>query len=763
MATVIDAVLRLKDQMTPILHKVTGELQEHEKVNIRTSKSISKTGDAFTSLGAKISLMTAPLTAAATAGLKLNAQFEAGMAKISTLVDTNVVSMNKLKQGIRDVSDATGESVTDLAEAEYQAISAGVDAAHVTQFLGDTTKAAVAGFTDNKTAIDGVTTVLNSYGMAADQASKITDQMLLTQNLGKTTFGELAQSIGQVTPVAVQLHVSTDELFASLAALTKNGINTAEAMTSVRAVMNSIIKPSSEAAKTAQELGLDFSAAHVQSVGFAKFMDEVKEKTGGNVEVMGKLFSNTRALTGVLSLTGNAANDFKNSLDAMKNSAGATDEAFEKMMKNDPTRATQVALNSLHNAAMDFGAALAPLLLRTSKAIKTLADVLRNMDPAVRNFIYGFLQAVIVFGAVSMAIGKVITMYSSLFSTVTKFGSAINKAGGVSKYIAKHLEGFKKLGASAIKLLGIVRKVMSGLRLAMLTSPLGIALLALTVVIGIVITHFETFKEVCMTVWNKVSDVFNSAVGRMSGRIKYLQVRFNELVQKVSAIFARMSSAIDTHSTAIETILNTVGSVFTVVASLIIEVISTAVSVIADVISTAIDVFGNLIDFVQNVFAGNWSDAWNNIKNIFSDIWNGIKNIAKDVLNGISGMLDAIIGKSHDAESAAKEAKSADTPGNWTGTPYFSGGVTWLHEQGPELVKLPTGAEIIPHSESMKEEYRRGLAQGAQTNAASVSVSVEKLADSIVVREEADIDKIAETLVFKIKQSSINMMKGALV
>lgn len=314
--------------MTPILHKVTGELQEHEKVNIRTSKSISKTGDAFTSLGAKISLMTAPLTAAATAGLKLNAQFEAVMAKISTLVDTNVVSMNKLKQGIRDVSDATGESVTDLAEAEYQAISAGVDAAHVTQFLGDTTKAAVAGFTDNKTAIDGVTTVLNSYGMAADQASKVTDQMLLTQNLGKTTFGELAQSIGQVTPVAVQLHVSTDELFASLAALTKNGINTAEAMTSVRAVMNSIIKPSSEAAKTAQELGLDFSAAHVQSVGFAKFMDEVKEKTGGNVEVMGKLFSNTRALTGVLSLTGNAANDFKNSLDAMKNSAGATDEAF---------------------------------------------------------------------------------------------------------------------------------------------------------------------------------------------------------------------------------------------------------------------------------------------------------------------------------------------------------------------------------------------------------------------------------------------------
>lgn len=763
MATVIDAVLRLKDQMTPILHKVTGELQEHEKVNIRTSKSITKTGEAFVGLGTKISLLMAPLTAAATEGLKLNAQFEHGMAKISTLVDTRIVSMNQLKQGIREVSDATGESVTDLAEAEYQAISAGVDAAHVTQFLGDATKAAVAGFTDNKTAIDGVTTVLNSYGLATNQASKITDQMLLTQNLGKTTFGELAQSIGQVTPVAVQLHVSTDELFASLAALTKNGINTAEAITSVRAVMNSIISPSAEAAKTAASLGLEFNAAHIQSVGFANFMNEVKEKTGGNVETMGKLFGNTRALTGVLALTGNAANDFKNSLDAMKNSAGATDEAFEKMMKQDPTRAMQVALNSLHNAAMDFGAALAPLLLRISIAVKTLSNVLKNMDPTVRSFIYGFLQTTIIFGAVSMAIGKVIVMYGELFATVTKFGSAVSKAGGITKYVTNHLEGLKKIGAGAIKLLGIVRNVMSGLRLAMLTSPLGIALLALTVVIGIVITHFETFKEVCTIVWNKVSDVFNSAVGRMSGRIEALRQRFSELAAKVSAIFGRMSSAINTHSQAIEIIMNTVGSVFTVIAALIIEVISTAVSIIADVISTNIEVFSNLIEFIQNVFSGNWSAAWENIKNIFSSIWDGIKNIAKDVLDGISGMLDAIIGKSHDAENAAQNAKTADTPGNWTGTPYFSGGVTWLHEQGPELVKLPTGSEIIPHSESMKEEYRRGLAQGAQTNAASVSVSVEKLADSIVVREEADIDKIAERLVFKIKQSSINMMKGALV
>lgn len=58
--------------------------------------------------------------AAAAAGLKLHSDFERGMAKVSTLVDTNVVSLQQLSNGIRQISDETGMSVTELAEAEYQ-------------------------------------------------------------------------------------------------------------------------------------------------------------------------------------------------------------------------------------------------------------------------------------------------------------------------------------------------------------------------------------------------------------------------------------------------------------------------------------------------------------------------------------------------------------------------------------------------------------------------------------------------------------------
>ena len=252
MSTIIDAVLRLKDQFTPVLQNASKQLSEHAKTQKRVAKEIQSTGRSITELGTKIALSSAPLEAAAMSGLKLHAQFAAGMEKVSTLVDKTTVSVKELSDGVRKVSDETGESVTDLAEAEYQAISAGVDAAHVTEFLGTVTRASIAGYTDATTAINGVTTVLNSYGMSASEASKITDQMLITQNLGKTTLGELAQSIGSVTPIAKQLNVTTEELFASLASLTKNGIQTPEAITGLRAALNSVIKPSEGASKAAQ-------------------------------------------------------------------------------------------------------------------------------------------------------------------------------------------------------------------------------------------------------------------------------------------------------------------------------------------------------------------------------------------------------------------------------------------------------------------------------------------------------------------------------
>lgn len=80
------------------------------------------------------------------------AGFETALAKVSTLADTSVVSMDTIKAQLVSLSGETGVAVESLAEATYQALSAGVDTANVVDFVSTATKLSVAGFTESATA-----------------------------------------------------------------------------------------------------------------------------------------------------------------------------------------------------------------------------------------------------------------------------------------------------------------------------------------------------------------------------------------------------------------------------------------------------------------------------------------------------------------------------------------------------------------------------------------------------------------------------------
>ena len=457
---VIDAAIRLRDLFTPTVRSVNAslgtmktqmaaakqsvsglsdKLTEHERIQKRTAKSIEQTGSKISGLSDKMALLSAPLLAAATAGFKLHSDFANGIAKISTLVDTTVVSMQKVSDEIRAVSDETGAGVADLSESVYQAISAGVDAAHAVGFVKDMTIAAKAGFTDTTTAVNGVTTVLNAYGKSAEEATAVTDQMLLAQNFGKTSFGEMAQSMGNVIPIAAQLNVSTQELFGSIAVLTKNGIRTSEAITGLKAAYSNILKPSAEAAKLAQSLGLEFNAAHLQSVGWVKFLDEVKRATGGDAEQMAQLFGSVEGLNSILVLTGKGAGDFDKVMDQMAQSAGMTREAYEKMLT--PSEQMQIAMNQLKNAGMDLAVSFTPYFKAMSMRVKELAAWFRALTPEQKTLIGQVAFGIVTFQLFGSTLGRVLTVGGRAFGTFNSIATGISKAGSVSKYLSTQSAG----------------------------------------------------------------------------------------------------------------------------------------------------------------------------------------------------------------------------------------------------------------------------------------------------------------------------------
>lgn len=352
-----------------VIIQILGDATDFEKSLTGLQKSASSAG-----LGAAAALagVSAALAAIGTAAVAASAEYETSLAKVSTIADTNAKSIGTLSSEIMALSNETGEAATGLNEALYSAISAGADTAHAVELVGVAVKAARGGFTDTETAVDGLTSALNAYGMATTEAEGLANKFLVTQNLGKTTFGELASSIGQVAPTAKAAGVSIDDLLASVASLTANGIGTSEAMTGMKSALSNVIKPTSDAAKMAEQLGLDFSAAALRSKGWAAFLRDIQEKTGGNTEQMAALFGSVEALNTVLTLTSRQGMSLMDkTLNEMAANTTALDDAYESMSDTLDV-ATQKLGTNVQNLGVAIGDALAPALTVLAEAVASV-------------------------------------------------------------------------------------------------------------------------------------------------------------------------------------------------------------------------------------------------------------------------------------------------------------------------------------------------------------------------------------------------------
>lgn len=310
-------------------------------------------GAAKTAITAIAGISTA-LAGVAAAAVKTGAEYETSLAKVGTIADTSVKSLGDLSGEILRLSGDTGAGAAELNEALYSAISAGADTGHAVDLVAVAVKAARGGFTDTETAVDGLTSALNAYAMETADAEGLANKFLVTQNLGKTTFGALAGSIGNVAPTANAAGVSVDELLASVASLTANGIGTSEAMTGMKAALSNIIKPTGEAGKLAEQLGIDFSAAALQTKGWAGFLADLQDKTGGNTDQLATLFGSVEALNTVLTLTSEQGTALMNkTLGEMASNTTALDEAYEAMSGTLEVTVQKIG-TSLQNLGIQF-------------------------------------------------------------------------------------------------------------------------------------------------------------------------------------------------------------------------------------------------------------------------------------------------------------------------------------------------------------------------------------------------------------------------
>jgi len=354
----LQITLEARNLSTRAFQQLTKDLERIEKGSQAAGITAKKAGGdmeaAFQSAGKEAQSFGAgvadalgvalPLSAAAAgtaiAAIGVNAvqsfmTLDRGLREVNTLFgltgEASKASFEEISTGVRDFAQRLGVDAVEATQALYQAISAGVPRENALTFLEIATKAAIGGVTDTKTAVDGLTTVINAFRLPMSDAQRVADVMFTTVRLGKTTFEELSHSMFQVAPLAASAGISFEETAAAIAALTQQGVPTAEAMTRVRGAIQAIIKPSDEAQKIAEALGLQFDATALATNGLKNTFDDIHEATGGDIEILGKLFGSVEGLGAVLSLTGEKAEAFGDAIHETENAAGSATLAYEEM------------------------------------------------------------------------------------------------------------------------------------------------------------------------------------------------------------------------------------------------------------------------------------------------------------------------------------------------------------------------------------------------------------------------------------------------
>lgn len=396
--------------------------------------------------------------------------FSAAMNAANTMAGKSGEDFARLKGQVAELSKSIPVVRDELANGLYQVISNGVPEDNWIAFLQKSAKASVGGIADLGETVKVTSTIIKNYGLSWDKAGDVQDKIQLTAKNGVTSFEQLAQALPRVTSNAATLGVSIDELMATFATLTGVSGNTAEVSTQLAAIFTALVKPSSEASKMAQQMGIEFDAAAIKAAGgMRNFLTDLDKNVKAYAsrsgmleqEIYGKLFGSAESLRALGPLTGQLAAKFNENVEAMKGSAGTIDDAFSIMSSSGAA-----SLQILKNKFAEVGDAIASTMGGIMPVLNITAQI-GNTVIAVSAMVSGLNNL-----AKIQAIVKVRTMAMNAASLVWNATSV--RMNALVQVMSASFRG-AAVSATTLKL------AIQGL---LISTGVGVAIVALTEVIA---------------------------------------------------------------------------------------------------------------------------------------------------------------------------------------------------------------------------------------------------------------------------------------
>ena len=334
-----------------------------------------------------------------------SARFATAVAKVGTIADEAQFPLQKIQDIGFEMGRAYGGDLETQLAALYSTIGSGAStAAEATSVMHSANQLAIGGLTSVDVAMDGLMGTLNAFGMELTRSQEVADSFFQSVKLGGSDMvvGTLADALGRVAPTASALGVQLDELTGSIARMTQVGIKTAEGVTGFKAILDQIIKPSSEATAEAARLGIKLNQHSIKMAGgFEKFVMSIVSNKKFNKDTVKHLFgASSEAMNAFIALSTDNGAKFSKLMNEMRSKTGASKAAFDRLAQT-PEHLAKVLKTNLQEALVKVGQAVEPLVVKLLQFATGVVQAFNAVPKPIREF------AVQAFAATSAAIALV--------------------------------------------------------------------------------------------------------------------------------------------------------------------------------------------------------------------------------------------------------------------------------------------------------------------------------------------------------------------
>lgn len=274
----------------------------------KVESRLTSIGNSVTRFGAGLTMLTAPLAAGLGASVKAATDFDSSMHNIAAVTGTTGKPLDTLSKQIRDIGTDSRYGANEAAQAFYDIAGSTTDAAVRIPLLTSAIHTAQAGQADLMGTTKALTSVMNAYGLKAEDVGYVSDTLTQTVKLGVGTMDQFAAALPNVTGTANALGIKFHKVGGMAAYLTTKGFTAGKAVTMLSSMMNALLKPNKTMQEALKKIGYETGQSAVANLGLIGTYQQLIQ--AGYGDEVAKITGRIEAFRGVTALTQKGADEF---------------------------------------------------------------------------------------------------------------------------------------------------------------------------------------------------------------------------------------------------------------------------------------------------------------------------------------------------------------------------------------------------------------------------------------------------------------------